>query len=122
MASERRLICISYLAPHESHLMLPMLWSKSIVHPQRSLPPQKGQSNTCDTFGFAFWGGGLARFRLPLRRGCGRGQGLEPAAVCRRGQRAGAATAHGESCLGGNKSRDESPSMISEGGKHLSFG
>ena len=43
----------------------------------RSLPPQKGQSNTCDTFGFAFLGGGLARFRLPLRQGCGRGQGLE---------------------------------------------
>ena len=84
MASESRLICISYLAPHESHLMLPMLWSKSIVQPQRSLPPQKGQSNTCDTFGFAFWGGGLARFRLPLRQRCGRGQGLESAAVCRR--------------------------------------
>ena len=85
MASESRLICISYLAPHASHLMLPMLWSKSIVQPQRSLPPQKGQSNTCDTFGFAFWGGGLARFRLPLWQGFGRGQGLESAAVC--GQR-----------------------------------
>ena len=88
MASESRLICISYLAPHASHLMLPMLWSKSIVQPQRSLPPQKGQSNTCDTFGFAFWGGGLARFRLPLRQGFGRGQGLESAAVCGQRQRA----------------------------------
>jgi hypothetical protein len=47
------------------------------VQAHRSLPPQKGQSNTCDTFGFAFLGGGLARFRLPLRQGCGRGQGLE---------------------------------------------
>ena len=88
MASESRLICISYLAPHASHLMLPMLWSKSIVQPQRSLPPQKGQSNTCDTFGFAFWGGGLARFRLPLWQGFGRGQGLESAAVCGQRQRA----------------------------------
>ena len=94
MASESRLICISYLAPHASHLMLPMLWSKSIVQPQRSLPPQKGQSNTCDTFGFAFWGGGLARFRLPLRQGFGRGQGLESAAVCGQRQRAGAAATH----------------------------
>ena len=104
MASESRLICISYLAPHASHLMLPMLWSKSIVQPQRSLPPQKGQSNTCDTFGFAFWGGGLARFRLPLWQGFGRGQGLESAAVCGQRQRV-RGDAHRKGGWGAKKNR-----------------
>ena len=46
--------------------MAPILWSKSMLTPQASVLPQKGQSKICATFGLAFLGGGLARFLLPL--------------------------------------------------------
>ena len=80
---------ISYLAPHESHRMVPTLWLKSILTPARArearrrdvggpavwlhapqelVLPQKGQSKICETLGLAFLGGGFARLRLPLRR------------------------------------------------------
>ena len=56
-----------YLAPQLSHRMVPSKCSTSMMHPQDSDLPQKGQSKTVATLGFAFFGGGFALFRLPLQ-------------------------------------------------------
>lgn len=59
---------VSYLAEQASQKMEPTLCSKSILTLQDSFLPQKGQSKMVDTLGFAFGGGALAFFRLPLQR------------------------------------------------------
>ena len=57
---------IEYLAPQLSHRIVPSEWSTSILQWHDSVLPQNGQSKICATFGFAFFGGGFARFRLPI--------------------------------------------------------
>ena len=67
MGSVSRLMRISYLAPHPSHIIEPSECSKSILHEHDIVFPQKGQSKISATLGLAFLGGGFARLRLPLR-------------------------------------------------------
>ena len=58
---------IWYLAPQLSHRMVPSECSKSIRQLHEAVLPQNGQSNICATLGLAFFGGGFARLRFPLR-------------------------------------------------------
>ena len=44
MGSVNRLMRMLYFAPHPSHNIVPMQWSRSILHAHESFLPQKGQS------------------------------------------------------------------------------
>ena len=60
------MISFVYFAWQALHVIVPSLCSRSSFTLHVSPPPQKGQLKTVDTFGFAFFGGALAFFRLPI--------------------------------------------------------